>query len=146
MLAVRSYRVLRLLGFYHGRLSPTFRTESSKPVNTLILVSEMMVPAVIGEGELPIVCMDMSMMNMGGKERSEKQFADILTAAGLELTRVWEGFGTDRLLEAQLASPTHGGEAKANGHTSDGPVHDTVVKTNSDTSDGSNAEASVDSK
>ena len=71
--------------------------------DTAVLISEMMVPATIGEGELPIVCMDMSMMNMGGKERSEQQFVKILTAAGLELTKVWEGFDTDRLLEARLA-------------------------------------------
>ena len=71
--------------------------------DTVILISEMMVPTIIGEGELPVVCMDMSMMNMGGKERSENQFVEILTAAGLELTKVWEGFGADRLLEARLA-------------------------------------------
>ena len=100
--------------------------------DTLILVSEMMVPGIVGEGELPIVCMDMSMMNMGGKERSEKQFADILTAAGLELTKVWKGFGTDRLLEARLASPTHDGEAKANGPLLEYPSHD-MVETNGHT-------------
>lgn len=72
--------------------------------DTVILISEMMVPATIGEAELPIVCMDMSMMNMGGKERSEKQFSEILTAAGLELANVWEGFGTDRLLEVRAVT------------------------------------------
>ena len=84
--------------------------------DTVILISEMMIPATIGEGELPIICMDMSMMNMGGKERSEKQFVDILTAAGLELVQVWEGFGTDRLLEARLAVPLQGRVELVNGH------------------------------
>lgn len=88
--------------------------------DTVILISEMMIPAIIGEGELPIICMDMSMMNMGGKERSDKQFAEILTAAGLELTKVWEGFGADRLLEARLAIQVDGSWiGRANGHNPD---------------------------
>ena len=82
--------------------------------DTVILISEMIMPATIGEGELPIVCMDMSMMNMGGKERSEKQFAELLNAAGLELTKVMEGYGTDRLLEARIADKTPTRVEKAN--------------------------------
>lgn len=81
--------------------------------DTVILISEMMVPAKIDEGELPIVCMDMSMMNMGGKERSEKQWAALLSAAGLELKSVWKGFGTDRLLEAHLGAPHKNGRSSA---------------------------------
>lgn len=77
--------------------------------DTVILISEVVVPPTVGEGQLPMICTDMNIMNMGGKERSEKQFADILTAAGFELTKVWKGFGTDRLLEARLAvNPHHG--------------------------------------
>ena len=88
--------------------------------DSVILISEMMIPATTGEGDLPIVCMDMSMLNMGGKERSDKQFAEILTAAGLELTKVWEGFGADRLLEARLSSQVDGGwVGRASGHNPD---------------------------
>ncbi|KAI0124104.1 catechol O-methyltransferase [Xylariales sp. AK1849] len=83
--------------------------------DTVILISEMMVPADIGESELPIICMDMSMMNMGGKERSEKQWIKVLHAAGLELKNVWKGFGTDRLLETRLARSQVNGVNGTNG-------------------------------
>ena len=67
-----------------------------------------MMPPSISESQLPILCMDMSMMNMGGKERSEQQWRDLLASAGLELCNVYEGFGADRLLEARLPANTGG--------------------------------------
>ena len=70
--------------------------------DTLVLISEMLVPAKIGEAELPIVNMDMSVMNMGGKERTERGFAAILEPAGLELVKVWKGFRNDALIEARV--------------------------------------------
>ena len=82
--------------------------EAAAP-DTVVLISEVVVPPTVGEGQLPMICTDMNIMNMGGKERSEKQFADILTAAGFELAKAWKGFGTDRLLEARLAVNSHYG-------------------------------------
>ena len=102
MTGARAYYLRRVLHDYSDAkcIAILERLAAAAAEDTVILISEMIVPTVIGEGELPIVCMDMSMMNMGGKERSTKQFEDILTAAGLKLSKVWEGFGTDRLLEA----------------------------------------------
>lgn len=44
----------------------------------------------------------MVMMAIGGKERSEKEFAALLEAAGLELVKVWpEAVGTQSVIEAR---------------------------------------------
>ena len=62
----------------------------------------MVVPTRIYEADLSIVSMDFCMMNIGGRERTEEGFAKILKQAGLELVKVWKGFGSDRLVEARL--------------------------------------------
>jgi hypothetical protein len=43
------------------------------------------------------------MLNIGGKERSEDQFATLLAAAGLRLVKIWRG-PADCLIEAVLAT------------------------------------------
>lgn len=43
------------------------------------------------------------MLAIGGKERSEKEFATLLEASGLELVKVWPApVGTQAVIEARL--------------------------------------------
>ena len=38
---------------------------------------------------------DLCMLNLGGKERTEKMFYDLTSSAGLELIKVWKSPGTE---------------------------------------------------
>lgn len=45
--------------------------------------------------------LDMAMMVIGGKERSEKDFLELLDSAGLKLVKVWTSkTGNQRMIEA----------------------------------------------
>ena len=45
------------------------------------------------------------MMMIGGKEKTAKQFGEILDAAGLELVKIWHSaFGAQAIVEARLKS------------------------------------------
>ncbi|KAK4498612.1 hypothetical protein PRZ48_011271 [Zasmidium cellare] len=74
----------------------------SAAADTKILISEVVDPLTNNESDIPMVCTDVIMLNIGGKERSEEQFGEILKAAGLELVKVWRG-PSDCLIEARLA-------------------------------------------
>ena len=68
-----------------------------------LLIAETVVPARTEVGEdMVTYWMDMVMMAIGGKERSEKEFAVLLGEAGLELVKVWpEAVGTQSVIEAR---------------------------------------------
>ena len=66
-----------------------------------ILIADVVDPMTNNESDMPMVCTDITMLNIGGKERSEKQFAAILEGAGLELVKIWRG-PDDCLIEAAL--------------------------------------------
>lgn len=38
---------------------------------------------------------DLCVLNLGGKERTEKMFNDLTSSAGLKLMKVWKSHGTD---------------------------------------------------
>ena len=61
-------------------------------------------PARCGEADLLAVTMDLGMLKMGGKERTEAGFRKIMEPVGLEVVKVWRAsFGADALVEARLA-------------------------------------------
>lgn len=69
-----------------------------------LLIGDFVVPekAHVGD-DFMIYWMDLSMMMLTGKEKSKKQFEEILDAAGLELVKVWPFvMGAQSVLEARL--------------------------------------------
>lgn len=68
-----------------------------------ILIADLMLPENATANELGIVSFDMTMFNMGGKQRTEACFQQILEEAGCELVKIWKseiGFGV--IVEAKL--------------------------------------------
>ena len=71
--------------------------------DSVLLVSDMVIPARCGQADLLAITMDLGMLKLGGKERTEAGFVKILEPAGLELVKVWKApFGADALVEARL--------------------------------------------
>ena len=73
--------------------------------DSLVLISDFCLPEQATTRDLVVVTMDITILNMGGKERSESGFKSILNAAGLAQVRAHHneaGLGT--IIEAKLAS------------------------------------------
>ena len=76
--------------------------KAMKP-DSLVLIADMVMPARVGEADLPAAMVDNIMFIMGGKERTEESFKEIFDRAGLELVKVWRAsFGAGALIEARL--------------------------------------------
>lgn len=73
-----------------------------------LLIAEMVIPHKVGIVEdLTPYWMDFGMINIGGRERSEKDFASILDAAGLKLIKIWGPLpGNQCVVEAVLKKET----------------------------------------
>lgn len=69
-----------------------------------LIVADMILPDKTEMGtDMTIYWLDFSMMLLNGKEKTEKQFRDILSAAGLEIVKIWMfGFGTQAQIECRL--------------------------------------------
>ncbi len=69
-----------------------------------ILIGEIVIPArVTVAGEMTGYWKDIAMLVVGGRERSAKEFAGILEAAGLELVKIWPfKTGSQAVIEARL--------------------------------------------
>ncbi|KAH7391456.1 O-methyltransferase [Cadophora sp. MPI-SDFR-AT-0126] len=69
-----------------------------------LLIGEVIVPARTQIGEdLGTYWMDMVMISIGGKERSEKEFVALLDGAGLVLHKIWPyAVGNQAMIEARL--------------------------------------------
>ena len=69
-----------------------------------LLIGDFVVPAKTHVGdEFMVYWMDLSMMMLTGREKTAKQFEDILNAAGLELVKIWpHAFGPQCIVEAKL--------------------------------------------
>jgi hypothetical protein len=68
-----------------------------------ILIADLMFPEHVGSSQLGLASFDMTMFNMGGKERTEATFKLLLEDVGCELVQVWrsqEGFGV--IVEGRL--------------------------------------------
>ncbi|PVH83370.1 o-methyltransferas-like protein [Cadophora sp. DSE1049] len=69
-----------------------------------LLIGEVIVPARTQIGEdLGTYWMDMVMISIGGRERSEKEFVALLDGAGLVLHKIWPyAVGNQAMIEARL--------------------------------------------
>lgn len=66
-----------------------------------LLIAEMVVPAQ--KADALTACYDLVMLCIGGLQRTEKQWADLLDRAGFRLTKVWSAPGSDTaVVEAWL--------------------------------------------
>ncbi|KAL2423234.1 O-methyltransferase gsfC [Exophiala dermatitidis] len=64
--------------------------------DSVVLIADFVFPDAPSPADLPIAAIDLVVMNMGGKERSEQGFKKILQAAGLEFIATYRseaGFG-----------------------------------------------------
>ena len=69
-----------------------------------LIVADMILPdkTEMG-GDMTIYWLDFSMMLLNGKEKTMKEFSEILGAAGLEIVQVWRySFGTQAQIECRL--------------------------------------------
>lgn len=71
--------------------------------DSLVLIADMVMPARVGEAELPAATMDNIVFALGGKERTEESFRGLLDKAGLELVKVYKAtVGGGAVVEARL--------------------------------------------
>ena len=54
-----------------------------------LLIGEIVVPDKPEGVDKTVYWMDLCMLIIGGKERSEKEFSDLLDSAGLKLVKIW---------------------------------------------------------
>lgn len=68
-----------------------------------LLIAEIVVPARTEvAGDMQTYWMDMVMLGIGGKERSEKEYKDLLMQVGLRLVKVWPAaVGTQSVIEVR---------------------------------------------
>jgi hypothetical protein len=70
-----------------------------------LLIADLVIPpkTEVGEDMSPY-WMDMVMIAIGGKERSEKEFKELFESVGLEFVKIWEekGVGHQAVIEGRL--------------------------------------------
>lgn len=79
------------------------RLAAAAAPDSKILIADVVDSMTNNETDIPMVCTDFTMLNIGGKERSEAEFAAILERAGLRLVKVWRG-PDDCVIEAAVAA------------------------------------------
>jgi hypothetical protein len=69
-----------------------------------LLIADLVIPAQTEVGEdMSPYWMDMVMIAIGGKERSGKEFKELLDSVGLELVKIWpEAVGHQAVIEGRL--------------------------------------------
>ncbi|PMD36716.1 S-adenosyl-L-methionine-dependent methyltransferase [Hyaloscypha variabilis F] len=68
-----------------------------------LLIGEMVVPDIPEGVDKTVYWMDLCMLIIGGKERSEKEFSDLLDSAGLKLIKIWRSkVGSQTVIECRL--------------------------------------------
>lgn len=68
-----------------------------------LLIGEMVVPDKPDGVDKTVYWMDLCMLIIGGKERSETEFSQLLNSAGLELVKIWTGkLGSQTVIECRL--------------------------------------------
>ncbi|PMD66568.1 o-methyltransferas-like protein [Hyaloscypha bicolor E] len=68
-----------------------------------LLIGEMVVPDKPEGVDKTVYWMDLCMLIIGGKERSEKEFWELLDSAGLNLVKIWRGkLGSQTVIECRL--------------------------------------------
>ena len=69
-----------------------------------VLLAEYEVPAVGASARLTL--QDINMMGLGGTERTERQWSDLLDSVGLKLTKIWRTKGSNFVVvEGRLNGP-----------------------------------------
>jgi hypothetical protein len=77
--------------------------------DSVLLIADMVVPTKCSEADRLAACMDITMMTMGGKEKTEENFVKILAASGLKLVKIWRAAaGPQAVIEACLAVKPEG--------------------------------------
>jgi len=79
-------------------------TASAMGPTSRLLTGEVVIPSQVQVGgEMTAYWKDVVMLAIGGKERSEKEFSEILDRAGLRLVKVWPfATGEQAVVEASL--------------------------------------------
>jgi len=78
-------------------------TATAMGPDSRLLIGEMVVPEDTSRDDMTVYWMDFAMLTIGGRERSAKEFAGLLDAAGLKLIKVWKApSGTQAIIEARL--------------------------------------------
>jgi hypothetical protein len=68
-----------------------------------LLIAEMVVPEKPEGVDKTVYWMDLCMLIIGGKERSENEFSALLDSAGLKLVKIWRGkVGSQTVIECRL--------------------------------------------
>jgi hypothetical protein len=69
-----------------------------------LIIADMIMPERTEMGtDMTAYWLDFSMMTLNGKEKSMKEFEQIIDAAGLVIVKIWEGeFGNQAQVECQL--------------------------------------------
>ena len=68
-----------------------------------LLIGEMVVPDVPEGVDKTVYWMDLCMLIIGGKERSEREFSTLLDSAGLKLVKIWRNkLGSQTVIECHL--------------------------------------------
>jgi hypothetical protein len=68
-----------------------------------LLIAEMVVPDKPDGVDKTVYWMDLCMLIIGGKERSETEFSALLDSAGLKLVKIWRSqLGSQTVIECHL--------------------------------------------
>jgi hypothetical protein len=72
-----------------------------------LIICDMLVPETVGDDPFKdLYWLDVNLMFLTGKEKTPKEFHEILDAAGLELVKVWpSAIGAIVYLETRLKRP-----------------------------------------
>lgn len=78
-------------------------TASAMAPDSRLFIAEMVVPELTDSGDDTVYWMDLAMLVIGGRERSEKDFRSLFDSAGLQLIKIWKSpDGPQCVLEAKL--------------------------------------------
>lgn len=78
-------------------------TAAMGPTSRLIIADIILPEKTEMGGDITIYWLDFSMMMLNGKEKTEKEFCNILDAAGLEIVKIWKySFGSQAQIECRL--------------------------------------------
>jgi hypothetical protein len=92
MIDAHVYSLRRIMHTYQDGVCLQILKNSAEAMGptSRLLIAETVVPALTEVGEdMGTYWMDMVMLGIGGKERSEKEFTALFDAVGLELVKIW---------------------------------------------------------
>ncbi|ETN46188.1 uncharacterized protein HMPREF1541_00372 [Cyphellophora europaea CBS 101466] len=101
----RSYFFRRVLHDYSDSFCTTILSKivPAMALDSRILIAELMLPEEVTTNDLGIATFDITMFNMGGKERTEAGFKALLESVGCELVKVWKSTsGLGVIVEGRL--------------------------------------------